>query len=75
METTVKESPKVVEKKKPVVIIKAEFCKGCDICVQFCPTNVLAMDKLVAVVVKPDACTGCMMCELLCPDFAIKVEK
>ena len=56
------------------VNIKEEWCKGCTICVEFCPHDVLAMDGAVAKVVNPEACTACMLCELYCPDFAITVE-
>jgi 2-oxoglutarate ferredoxin oxidoreductase subunit delta len=50
-------------------------CKGCSICVEFCPTKVLAMDAFVVKVENADACIACMQCELRCPDFAIKVHK
>ena len=61
-------------KKKHDVIINEPWCKGCKICVEICPKNVLAMDGLVAKVVDIDSCTGCLLCEQLCPDFAIIVE-
>jgi 2-oxoglutarate ferredoxin oxidoreductase subunit delta len=32
------------------------YCKGCSICVEFCPTNVLEMDAFVVKVAKPEAC-------------------
>ncbi|MEO0136889.1 MAG: 4Fe-4S binding protein [candidate division WOR-3 bacterium] len=57
------------------VIINEKWCKGCEICVVFCPKKVLAMEKTKAKVVNPDACTGCQLCEIYCPDFAIEVEK
>ena len=52
-----------------------KYCKGCNICVEFCPTKVLEMDAFVVKVANEDACIACMQCELRCPDFAIKVEK
>ena len=54
--------------------IREAWCKGCRICVEFCPTEVLAMKGQVAVVVDIEACTKCGLCEQLCPDFAIQVE-
>ena len=57
------------------IVINKSWCKGCDICVQVCPRDVLEMKDFIARVVDIDQCTGCMMCELLCPDFAIVVEK
>ena len=63
------------QKKRPTIEIKKEWCKGCEICVEFCPTDVLAMNGPVVEVVNIDACTGCGLCEIRCPDFAIKVIK
>lgn len=54
------------------VIIKKEWCKGCGICVEFCPKNVLALDHHEKIeIVNRDACILCGQCELRCPDFAI----
>lgn len=61
------------EKKKP--IIKGEWCKGCGICVEFCPKDALVLDeKEKAHLAHPDNCNGCGMCELRCPDLAIELE-
>lgn len=61
---------------KNVVKTVVEFCKGCRICVEYCPKNVLELDdKNKIVVAAPEKCSGCMQCELRCPDFAITVEK
>jgi 2-oxoglutarate ferredoxin oxidoreductase subunit delta len=54
--------------------IKKEWCKGCEICVDVCPRDVLEMKDFVAVVKNLDNCTYCNMCELLCPDFAIVIH-
>jgi 2-oxoglutarate ferredoxin oxidoreductase subunit delta len=60
-------------KKKWRIEIDNIMCKGCVICVDFCPTDVLKMDGLYAVVEDLDKCTGCQLCDLRCPDFAIQV--
>ncbi len=60
---------------KAEIEIIEQYCKGCNICVAFCPTNVLEMDLFVVKTAKPEACIACMQCELRCPDFAIKVHK
>ena len=60
---------------KGEIEIIEQYCKGCNICVAFCPTNVLEMDLFVVKNAKPEACIACMQCELRCPDFAIKVHK
>jgi len=55
--------------------INREWCKGCGICVHFCPTNVLELDdEDKSVAVRLDDCICCMQCELRCPDLAIEVE-
>ena len=54
--------------------INREWCKGCEICAEFCPENALALDELEkAFLAYPDKCTGCGMCELRCPDLAIEL--
>lgn len=71
-----KATPKKKGKKKkglPRIDINPAFCKGCGICIEFCPKSVLAMKDAKAVVVALDECTECMFCELRCPDFAITV--
>lgn len=54
--------------------VNADWCKGCGICVAFCPSHVLELDEALKVVVaRPDQCTYCGDCEIRCPDFAIIV--
>ncbi len=60
-------------KKLPRIVIDPKMCKGCSICVDFCPTNVLEMAGPIVVVRDLDACTRCQLCDLRCPDFAIQV--
>ncbi len=61
------------EKILPRIEIDASRCKGCSICVDFCPTNVLEMKGSLVTVVNLEACTRCQLCDLRCPDFAIRV--
>ena len=56
--------------------LKLERCKGCGICVEFCPKKVLELDKLGKIcVAHPEDCIACGQCELRCPDYAIFVDK
>ncbi len=63
---------------KGFVRIIAERCKGCAFCVEFCPTNVLAISSAFNAkghhpphVGAPEKCSGCDLCGMYCPDFAI----
>lgn len=58
-------------KPAPEIHICEKFCKGCDICIDACPKNCLALEKGKVIVIDAAACTGCGLCELRCPDFAI----
>jgi 2-oxoglutarate ferredoxin oxidoreductase subunit delta len=61
------------EKKLPA--ISTEWCKGCGICVEFCPKGALAMDEMEkARLIHPKKCNSCGMCELRCPDLAIELK-
>ncbi|NOQ21060.1 MAG: 4Fe-4S dicluster domain-containing protein [Candidatus Aegiribacteria sp.] len=51
-----------------------DWCKGCGICVEFCPTGVLEMKCQKAVVAHPEKCVRCYLCARRCPDFAIGVK-
>jgi 2-oxoglutarate ferredoxin oxidoreductase subunit delta len=58
------------------VVIFGTWCKGCGLCVEFCPMKVLALnDEGHPVVVVPEKCTACHWCDTHCPDFAIVVER
>lgn len=61
---------------KSELTIKLERCKGCGICVTFCPKAVLAVSELGKVqIVNEEACIGCGQCEMRCPDYAIFVDR
>lgn len=57
------------------LVIDRNWCKGCSICVAFCPKNVLELDtKDKVTAVRPEDCICCSLCELRCPDLAIEVK-
>jgi len=60
--------------------IYRHYCKGCDICAEVCPKDVLRMESVsdrwegsMVEIVDIEACNACMLCEYQCPDFAIEV--
>ncbi|RLF10537.1 MAG: 4Fe-4S ferredoxin [Thermoprotei archaeon] len=59
------------------IYIDEKLCKGCGICVEFCPSKALRPAEVEGEPPKPidDKCLACKLCELLCPDFAIAIEK
>jgi 2-oxoglutarate ferredoxin oxidoreductase subunit delta len=57
------------------VKINRDWCKGCGICVAFCPKAVLEMDEDdKASWARPENCINCGLCELRCPDLAIELK-
>ena len=63
------------------VIIATEICKGCELCIDACPQESLALSSSInhkgyrfAELVQ-DNCTGCINCALVCPDSAITVYR
>lgn len=63
------------DKGKNTVTVYPDWCKGCGICVEFCPAKVLEIsDEGKCTVVREDDCIRCGFCELHCPDFAIVVR-
>lgn len=62
-------------KGQTLVCVYPDWCKGCGLCIAFCPGNVLEFNKLgKAEVVREDDCINCGFCELHCPDFAIAIK-
>ncbi len=67
-------------KKKHKVVVNTEFCKGCELCVEFCKEDVLKtsadLNKMgynFAEATNMEACNGCMICVLVCPDLVLEV--
>lgn len=66
------------------IVVDVNLCKGCELCTEVCPKDILQMDYEEftpsgyhpASLVDPDgACTGCAICAIICPDVAIRVYR
>ena len=59
------------------VFITKERCKGCELCIEFCPVHVLARSPDFSPkgyyypVVRDDGCVNCRLCVTICPEYAI----
>ena len=67
---------------KGYIEIDRELCKGCEICIFFCPKDAISLsDKLNASGYLPvifngsKECTGCAICAVVCPEVAIEVYR
>lgn len=62
--------------------IDADRCKGCGLCVDVCPKDVLEMSNKVnakgyfpACQARPEDCIFCALCCTMCPDVAIAIRE
>ena len=62
------------------ILISSQLCKGCELCVYFCPEKILEMGEELNIKsyhyphVLPDKeadCKQCRYCERICPEMAI----
>ena len=67
-------------KKRFKVLFQRDKCKGCELCVSFCPKKILALDSAVntkgyhpACIVRQEDCIGCASCAQMCPDCCISI--
>lgn len=72
-----------MSKIRGVIVVNTDRCKGCSLCVEACPKEVIALTTTsvnvhgyaYAETVKPDDCVGCAACGQVCPDGCITVYK
>ena len=68
--------------KEFVITIINDRCKGCKLCVSYCPMGTLKISNTVnhkgffiPEVIRVSTCKGCNQCSRMCPDFAIFSEE
>jgi 2-oxoglutarate ferredoxin oxidoreductase subunit delta len=68
----------------PKLVIDETRCKGCALCVQACPRNLIAVSEKInkqgflPAQISPEnlrECTSCALCAQMCPDVAITVYR
>ncbi len=64
------------------IVVNETYCKGCELCVDACPQEVLALSsaRLTAKGYHPvelvgQSCTGCGICAIVCPEAAITIYR
>ena len=64
------------------VVFNEDHCKGCGLCVMFCPQDIVQIGDhlnskgyLTAQVEEQHKCTSCMACARMCPDAVITVYR
>jgi len=77
----------VTKKKKGKIEIDRDRCKGCQMCIEVCPSNRIEMDNTLNKKGYYPArfkenpkegekdCTGCAQCATVCPEVAIEVYR
>ena len=68
---------------KGEIIILEDSCKGCALCVEYCPKGCIQISKdrfapsgaLLPEFANAEECSACRTCGNMCPDFAIEVYK
>ncbi len=63
------------------IVVDTEACKGCEVCIPVCPTDVIEMSSMVNgkgyrfMQQVRENCTGCTNCAIVCPDGVITVYR
>ncbi len=68
---------------KGKLVIRADRCKGCRLCVSVCPKHVLDLEPVIVnkkgyhnvYLTDEDGCIACGSCGMMCPDGIINVYR
>ena len=56
-------------------VIDRDACTGCGICVDWCPTDAIALENDGYAVRQEKSCIGCGVCARFCPEKAISLQE
>ena len=56
-------------------VIDLEACSGCGTCVEWCPTDAIALNDEGLAQRDENACLGCGVCSRFCPEGAISLQE
>lgn len=66
---------------KKDLLIDIARCKGCELCVFYCPQKCLKLSAKFnsaghhpVELFKPEKCTFCGICYIMCPDYVITIK-
>ncbi len=73
----------IMKKTIGAIVVDADRCKGCSLCVVACPKNVIALSARrvnahgypFVEAARPADCIGCAACGIVCPDGCITVYR
>ena len=64
------------EQGSAALLVNRAWCKGCTLCVDVCPSRILALDAAQLVHVSDiGKCIFCGLCAARCPDFVFVVAR
>lgn len=55
------------------ITVNEQSCRGCELCIDICPTKVFELDaeKHICCVKHAEDCIACLSCAYICPSNAI----
>ena len=65
-----------IPKRHKAMEINYDWCKGCGICIAFCPEDCFDISSLSQPLpTRLEVCTACLICVQRCPDYAIVIDE
>ena len=74
--TSIKKHPRPAEAvlSNQYAVVEEESCAGCEICIERCQMDAIAMGPQDTAIVDLDRCIGCGLCVTTCPEEAISLK-